>query len=836
MNNWLKNLLLLSLILLSTGWGSKAWAISDSYDNIGNPTTTLAEAKNEKPTAEGYSPKAWALANQLESVDNQIKTNPPPANLAELSSLKENLLLEYSCYKSGVCHDGAPWIPMSIYGTDADAYNFARLQAIQRHWSGNSGINQSNTKAYEEARQAMSRRMADLQTELAKDPERKALGDEASKQFYNQDIRKDIEQRRNCGLWNWGPCFVDAVNYLTQTIIKPVGEKLVKGANYLFNASFQFSVRDFSTYASKQSIKDGWTIVRDLTNIGFIFALLYAATSIILQLKSVDGKRMIGMIVVGALLVNFSAFFVGIVINASNVLANQIYLAAAGDELLDGTPDLAGKIIKYRNTVGNGSQTTLAPDQTSTDALSASIMNGLGSATLAIVTAVVLLAGALMMLTRFLKLLLVIVFSPILFLGLGLPLARSWGGEWVKKTLFSEAFFAPAYLLMLLVASKFIAVAEFNLPGKPSSFVNAVFYNFITVGLMVGSLLIAQFVGHSSGGYVANKLKQYGRSLGLGLAGASTFGAAGRLGRSIIGRAAKNELEDPRTLNRSNQRGVSGWLAKQTLKVADFASKSSFDARGLDSVKKLGLGEGQKGGYVGDIKRKAEAAGKIAKLIGAKDSEGSEVSAREQARIDDKKLEARTRADEIQAQAKSAQDAATTSAQAEINAKKAEQAREIDRIGQEANAQLQSNGAKPEEVKAERERKEEEVRQRIEAQIKEVERKRDESISKASSQIKEAEKLRTAAEKLQPRKRVQELADQYDDAGGKEPQSWYRFNRWRGKVTRTRKAQAAAIRESAKSKKEKYQENLAKLLEKAEKEEGETNAEKTPNEPPKPTA
>ncbi|MFA6520120.1 MAG: hypothetical protein WCT44_00760 [Candidatus Paceibacterota bacterium] len=72
-------------------------------------------------------------------------------------------------------------------------------------------------------------------------------------------------------------------------------------------------------------IGDSWAIVRDLSNIFFIFILLYVAIKMILGMGGHDTKKMIVQVVVMALLINFSMFFTKVVIDSSNVLALIFY-------------------------------------------------------------------------------------------------------------------------------------------------------------------------------------------------------------------------------------------------------------------------------------------------------------------------------------------------------------------------------------------------------------------------------------------------------------------------------------------------------------------------------
>src|SRR3989344_890918 len=75
----------------------------------------------------------------------------------------------------------------------------------------------------------------------------------------------------------------------------------------------------------KDFIATIWGIVRDFANIFFILILLYAAIQIILDLGHGGGKKMVAMVILVALLVNFSLFFTKVVIDSSNIVALIFY-------------------------------------------------------------------------------------------------------------------------------------------------------------------------------------------------------------------------------------------------------------------------------------------------------------------------------------------------------------------------------------------------------------------------------------------------------------------------------------------------------------------------------
>ncbi len=84
-----------------------------------------------------------------------------------------------------------------------------------------------------------------------------------------------------------------------------------------------------STFGS--TIDTMWTLIRDICNLAFIFGFIYVGIRTILDPDSVDPKRFLSKIIVGALLINFSLFFVKIIIDFSNFTALKIYTAMASE-------------------------------------------------------------------------------------------------------------------------------------------------------------------------------------------------------------------------------------------------------------------------------------------------------------------------------------------------------------------------------------------------------------------------------------------------------------------------------------------------------------------------
>lgn len=92
-----------------------------------------------------------------------------------------------------------------------------------------------------------------------------------------------------------------------------------------------------------KAIAFGWTIFRDLANLGFIGGLIWASIAMVLQLGgTIKPGKVVSDIIIVALLVNFSYFFAGVIIDASNALSLQIYNAGIAT-----SPESLATIIQH---------------------------------------------------------------------------------------------------------------------------------------------------------------------------------------------------------------------------------------------------------------------------------------------------------------------------------------------------------------------------------------------------------------------------------------------------------------------------------------------------------
>jgi len=361
---------------------------------------------------------------------------------------------------------------------------------------------------------------------------------------------------------------------------------LVLATGSLLDIAIEFSI-DTDNFKIG-AIQSGWTIFRDIANMTFIFMLLYIAIATILQAGSFNTKRILATLIVVALLINFSFFLTGVVIDAANFLALVIYNAIVPIKniLADGTIireySLGGKL-----TEGLQLSSLL-------DAKSVENIGSLNKVTIYFLGAVVLfiaaftfLGAALLFIMRTVVLIFLLILSPLAFAAAVLPATKSYFNEWLHK-LMGNAFVAPLFLLPIFVVvsiinsgellkatgvngDTLIALVAFNEENYDvSATIKIALAYAILLGLIMGSYAIAK---KTAGGIANMSVKYSGKLTGMAVGGAAVLGRRfpGRLGRAL----RDNEY----LKGKRKEGGVAGFAARAALRTSDKAARSSFDVR-----------------------------------------------------------------------------------------------------------------------------------------------------------------------------------------------------------------------------------------------------------------
>lgn len=404
---------------------------------------------------------------------------------------------------------------------------------------------------------------------------------------------------------------------------------LVGVAMITLNFAVYYTVIIMGAYVKNlSSVGLVWTVLRDIGNIALIFGFLAIGITTILNVDWYgDRKKMLPMLLVAAVFLNFSLFFSEAVVDVGNLFATQFYQQINGDTLPTpatlGDEGISGKIMSQM-----GIQTIYGRMGDATTAKT--VLNngspwviGFMSILLFIVLAFVLFSLAFIFIARFVILLFLIILSPVGFAGYAIPMLKGKSKQWFDL-LVQQTITAPVLLLLLYIALRVITDAQFltglggtggdwlgTMTGDPTGIVKfaPVFLSF----LVAMGLLIAVTI-------VAKRLSAFGAGHATAAAGALTFGATAWGMNKTVGRSAyriNRGARQSKTFNKIN--AMTGSVMTKTL---DKAAKGSFDLRasravgGLASVG-LGLdaGKATSGGFAGartqNIKAREDEAKRI---------------------------------------------------------------------------------------------------------------------------------------------------------------------------------------------------------------------------------
>lgn len=126
------------------------------------------------------------------------------------------------------------------------------------------------------------------------------------------------------GLGDLGCQFGNAILTYYELIFYATTQIFVVIAGVLMDVILSFSISS-NFYRGSGMIEAGWEILRDLTNILLIFALLVSAFRMVLGQNDGKAKKTLMKTILIALVVNFSLFMSYAVIDGSNILAHVFY-------------------------------------------------------------------------------------------------------------------------------------------------------------------------------------------------------------------------------------------------------------------------------------------------------------------------------------------------------------------------------------------------------------------------------------------------------------------------------------------------------------------------------
>lgn len=334
------------------------------------------------------------------------------------------------------------------------------------------------------------------------------------------------DANNGCGLLSLGQCIINAVGFALVNF----SAFFLWLAGELLDIAFSLTVIDFGINMNNYlgtSINEIWKVIRDICNLAFVFGLIYLGMMSVFDSKNAQVKSTLSKIIIGALLINFSLFFVKVVIDISNFLSVQIYnsLTVNGaHSISEIVTNQLGLITLYDNNGLSDRLDQFLNGSTSfTFFLMASVFIG--------TTAFVFFVAAILVVIRFVYLLYIMIASPILFGATIFPQTAPYARALWQK-LIQYAFFLPSYLLLMYISLKTVSALNLNTTGfsavllqtgnKPPTDIEVILNFIVIIFFMISSLTIAQKIG----------IQGSDRAIKTG--GAIVGGIQGYLGRGAV--------------------------------------------------------------------------------------------------------------------------------------------------------------------------------------------------------------------------------------------------------------------------------------------------------------
>lgn len=214
----------------------------------------------------------------------------------------------------------------------------------------------------------------------------------------------------------------------------------------------------------------GWAFSRDFANLFFLVILVFIGLATILRLPSYQMKKALPLLLIMAVLVNFSGVLVGFIVDISNIVTNFFFsrVGTWADSKIfwEFTLAMAKQVlnlVRLDNDPRGYLLTMLTPATTA--AVTAAFF---------LLTAAVFLYALILFIVRISALWTISILSPFAFLAYILPSTRPWFGKWLKE-LISWSFFGIPLAFFLYLSTYALRhasdITRFYSEGSLASFI-----------------------------------------------------------------------------------------------------------------------------------------------------------------------------------------------------------------------------------------------------------------------------------------------------------------------------------------------------------------------------
>jgi hypothetical protein len=336
-------------------------------------------------------------------------------------------------------------------------------------------------------------------------------------------------------------------------------------------------------------ITDSWTIVRDFTNIAFVFAFLFIGIALILDIdiKGSNPRKLFANVILIALLMNFSLFFTRFVIDAGNILANVFYSNMTVNQSTGGGNTIIGTIVSTANSAAGGGVMVRGVGVALSSRINTqSILGQAGGTTdspIVMYVFISFIVGVLnfgmvyififvtfLFLLRIVMLWIYMIVSPIAFISTIIPGGTNWsyiGFKNWSEGLINQSFLAPVFLFFMYIILRFLERPLLTLSSQGTTLIPTMINAIFPFLLLFGLLWFSRSIALSMSGELGKKISGIATMVAGG-AVAAGLGATAMAYRKTAGRAG-SAIANSETLKKfalGDTSKIDTWVAAQKAK------------------------------------------------------------------------------------------------------------------------------------------------------------------------------------------------------------------------------------------------------------------------------
>jgi hypothetical protein len=271
-------------------------------------------------------------------------------------------------------------------------------------------------------------------------------------------------------------------------------------------------------FTSNTMIVQGWVMVRDICNLFFLLVLLFIAMCTILKIEKYHAKKTLLMLIIMALLINFSKPIAIFIFDGSQLLMNFFLSQMGQTGTGQTTSTVVAKAAEIADLVYKALPGYWGSDQTSLNIA----VQYLFAVVFLFMLGVAFFVTALMLIIRIVVIMLLIIVSPFAFFAAIVPDFSKMSSSW-WSSLFEYSYYGPAAAFFLLLATKLDSVLPHLTTSTSASgmaslgtTVNNIAHYLTVLVFLYASIFMAKKFGGGAGAAIVGNANKFMKWAGKG--------------------------------------------------------------------------------------------------------------------------------------------------------------------------------------------------------------------------------------------------------------------------------------------------------------------------------